>query len=186
MSDDLALGTIDDPSENRSPVTIEQRVLFCEALARSGSFQKAAEVAHPGVKPESAARYFRSLVKKDADFAQEVRKALVRCQSVIETVIFDHAINGVEEDVYHNGLVVGTKVNYDHRLLLAVAKRNARLLGDDSWEEKKVVEHQGGQTVNHKVDVKNLSREDRDRLREARRLAQEKGVIDAKATEIKP
>lgn len=181
--DDIALATLDSPSERRIAVTVEQRVLFLETLAKTGSLQAAAEAAHPGVKPESASKFFRRLTQRDASFAEDVRKAVMRSQAVLETVIYDHAINGWDEPVFYEGEEVGTVRKYDHNLMVKVAKRNGRLLGDDSWEEKKVVEHQGQQTVNHTVSFRDLPKEQRDEI--LRRRQEAKRIIEAQATERK-
>lgn len=183
-TDEIMLATLDDPADQRVPVTVEQQALYLRTLAATGSHQRAAETAHPGVKPASAAHYFTLLSRRDPDFARMRREALVQSQGELETVIYDHALNGWEEPVYQGGVQVGTVQKWDHKLMVTVARRNGRLIGDDSWEEKKTVTHEGGQTVEHKVSFRDLPKEERDRILADRRKAQ--GIIDATSTESKP
>lgn len=187
---DLVLATIPDQAKARAPVTAEQRAVYLEVLAKTGSQVQAATAAHPAVSPESATHYFRALARRDTAFAEAVRQALVRVQAALETMIVDHAVNGWEEPVVFMGKVIeGQKVRkFDHKLSLAVAKRNARLLGDDSWEDKKTVTHEGQAEVKHTINFRDLPAEERARIladaRAVRHLAS--STIDTTATEKKP
>jgi hypothetical protein len=179
--DELALATLEEgrPAE----VSGDQLTLFLKTLAMTGSTRKAAETARPDLSAKKAMTYFRNLELRDGDFAELKRKALVASQARLEEVLYDHAVNGVEEPVFFNGEVVGTITKFDHKLAVTLAKRNARILGDDSWEEKKTVVHEGEQKVVHQISLRDLPPEERRRVLAERQKI--KDTIEAQATERK-
>lgn len=181
---DRALATLGGSA--RAPLSPQAKRLYLETLASSGSLTKAAEVARPGVKKEAALRYFEELARGDQEFAQARRDALVAVQGALESMLTDHAVNGWEEPVFgktKDGTtdVIGHVTKFDHKLSLTVVRRNARILGDDSWEDKKVVEHTGGQTVEHQISMRDLPQDIRSQLLAARKklLAAKKGQDDS-------
>ena len=56
------------------------------------------------------------------EIAEVFDESTVAQAGTLEDVAWNHSINGVEEDVYHAGEVVGQKVNFDHRLLERLLK----------------------------------------------------------------
>lgn len=189
MSDeDLALI---GPADGRVKVSPAQRQLYLDELEKTGSHLQAARLARPGVDVRSAGLYFDGLARRDPEFAAAKRAALLSSTSRAEALLYDHGTNGWEEPVVFEGKIAvdqnGNPVTirkYDHKLTEKIVRRNARLLGDDSWEDKKVVEHTGGQTVKHEVSMRDLPPEIRAEVLETRRRLREK-VVDVNATEIK-
>ena len=178
MSDDEDRPLVTMGGGSRSPVSPAQRQLYLETLAETGSHLTAARAAHPVVEPQTASSYFTGLAKRDPDFAMAVRKALLASTSKAEALLYDHGTNGWDEPVFQGGTQVGTIKKFDHKLTMAIVRRGARLLGDDSWEDKKVVEHTGGQTVNHQISMRDLSPEMRKEVMAARQRLLAAGVND--------
>jgi hypothetical protein len=184
--DETALATLDtSPRDNGMfSVSDEQKHLYLKVLAETGSKTKAAVAARPDVEAKIACGYFYKLTKKDPTFAAAERAIFVSLQAQLEVVAYDHAINGTEKPIYQGGEFVGTVVEHDHGLLQFLIKRNARILGDNSYEDKKTVEHTGTQTVEHTVNFRDLPREEQRRiLAERQRIREAAGVIDTNAIE---
>ncbi|MBF0434622.1 MAG: helix-turn-helix domain-containing protein [Magnetococcales bacterium] len=90
-----------------------------EALSKGWTHTKAAEFAgchRPHIN------YWR---KSDPAFAQAFQEALEAGADVLEDAAFTRAVEGVIEDVYHQGRVVGQRVAYSDdmlKFLLAAAR----------------------------------------------------------------
>ena len=184
--DDVALATLDTTPRDTGMFSVsdEQKQLYLKTLAETGSKTKAATTARPDVEAKVACGYFYKLSKRDPSFAAAERQVFVSLQSQMEAVAYDHAINGTEKPIYQQGEFVGTVIEHDHQLLWKLMQRNARILGDNSYEEKKTVEHTGGQTVEHTVNFRDLPPEEQRRILAIRKSIRESAeVVDTTATE---
>ena len=101
--------------------TPERRVRFLDALAGRGSVRGAC--AAVGVSAQTA--YVAK--RRDAAFAQGWAAALVLARDHVGDVLGARAIEGIAEDVYFRGELVGTRVRHDTRLLLAHMARLDRI-----------------------------------------------------------
>jgi len=101
--------------------TAERAALFLEQLAQRGNVRAAC--AAIGLSRESAYR----LRRRDPLFARGWTAALVLATEVAAEILADRALDGVEEEVWFRGEVVGTRRRFDNRLLLAHLARLDRL-----------------------------------------------------------
>lgn len=97
--------------------TPERRTQFLDYLADYGNVRAAC--LRVGLSREAAYR----LRRRDAAFARGWAAALVLAHQKIVDVLADRAIDGIEEEVWHRGELVGTRRKYDTRLLLALIAR---------------------------------------------------------------
>lgn len=106
--------TPDTPAATRHDGwTPERRARFLERLAGHGDVRAACAVV--GLSREAAYR----LRRRDALFAGAWAAALVLAREASAEVLACRAIDGIEEEVWYRGEVVGTRRRYDTRLLLA-------------------------------------------------------------------
>ncbi|QTD56940.1 hypothetical protein [Parasphingorhabdus cellanae] len=101
--------------------TPEIRVKFLEALANCGHVGSAA------IFVERSRTSAYSLRRRNIDFSRAWDAALLIGRDVSTDALQDRAVNGIEEEVYYQGEVVGTKRRYDNRLLLAHIARLDRM-----------------------------------------------------------
>jgi hypothetical protein len=101
--------------------TRERQALFLDCLAERGNVRLAC--ARAGMSPEAAYR----LRRRDALFARGWAVALVLAREHSGQALGDRALDGVEEEVWYRGEVVGTRRRYDNRLLLAHVARLDKL-----------------------------------------------------------
>ena len=93
--------------------TAERKTQFLYELAASGNVRSAC--SHVGLSAEAAYK----LRRRDALFARAWAAALVLAREASAEVLECRAIEGVEEEVWYRGEMVGTRRRYDNRLLLA-------------------------------------------------------------------
>jgi len=93
--------------------TGELKVRFLDHLSEKGNVR--ASCRRVGMSAQAAYR----LKRRDPLFARSWDAALVLGRTASEEVLADRAIDGIEEDVWHRGELVGTRRRYDTRLLLA-------------------------------------------------------------------
>ena len=105
--------------------THERRVVFLDHLAGEGNVRAAC--ARAGMSAEAAYR----LRRRDELFARAWAAALVLAREASAEVLATRAIQGVEEEIYYRGELVGSRRRYDTRLLLAHMARLDRLAEDD-------------------------------------------------------
>jgi hypothetical protein len=111
--------------------TAARQVQFLDHLAIGGNVRAAC--ARVGMSREAAYR----LKRREPLFARAWDAALIRAREASAEVLANRAIDGVEEDVWYKGELVGTRRKYDARLLLAhmarldkLAEANATALAD--------------------------------------------------------
>jgi len=121
-------------------ITDARKQKFLDALASSGSWTVACKASGPKNHPSRRPGYnsWLELSKKDPVFAQAVAQAKNDALASVEKTLYDHATCGTTKDVFHNGRIVGTQVEWDHQLLLRVAGKL-----DSSWHNKEKIEHSG-------------------------------------------
>ena len=93
--------------------------LILERLKRGSSITAACTAAD--IKP-STLRYWR---KNDEKFDQACKDAWEEGTAVYEEEAFDRGKNGTVADVYHQGIVVGQKIEHHDPLLLRTLERRA-------------------------------------------------------------
>jgi hypothetical protein len=101
--------------------TPERRTQFLDHLAHAGSV--CAACARVGLSREAAYR----LRRRDALFARGWDAALVLARAASAEVLACRALDGVEEEIWYRGELVGTRRRYDSRLLLAHIARLDRI-----------------------------------------------------------
>ena len=117
----------EDSWRHREPVLTPQRKMrFLDELSRHGNVR----VAAGRVGVSRSAVYLAQ--RRDAAFARGWRAALVLARDHAEAVLAERAIEGVEEQIWYRGELVGARRRYDGRLLLAHLARLDRLCAEDA------------------------------------------------------
>lgn len=99
----------------------DRRARFLDVLAEHGNVRIACAAVR--ISPETAYR----LRRRDFAFAEGWQAALVLARGHVEQVLADRALNGVEEEIWYRGELVGSRRRHDSRLLLAHLGRLDRL-----------------------------------------------------------
>jgi hypothetical protein len=99
-------------------------VRFLDHLAVHGNVRAACALV--GISAETAYR----LRRRDFEFGEAWAAALVLARASAEQVLADRALNGVEEAIFYRGELVGTRLRFDGRLLLAHIARLDKLAED--------------------------------------------------------
>ncbi|MGZ3258647.1 MAG: hypothetical protein ACXWIO_06175 [Croceibacterium sp.] len=110
--------------------TPARRTQFLDRLALDGSISAAC--SHAGMSREAAYR----LRRRDALFARTWDAALVLARAASADVLANRAIDGVEEQIWYRGELVGTRRKYDSRLLLAHIARLDRIAETNGTEHE--------------------------------------------------
>lgn len=105
--------------------TPARKAQFLESLAGDGNVRAAC--ARVGLSREAAYR----LRRRDPLFARAWAAAQLQARESVGAVLGTRAIDGIEEDVWFRGEVVGTRRRYDTRLLLAHMARLDKLAEDE-------------------------------------------------------
>ncbi len=106
--------------------TRECIALFLEHLSHRGNVRAAC--ASVGMSREAAYR----LRRRDALFARGWNAALVLARAASVEMLADRALDGIEEEVWYRGELVGTRRRFDTRLLLAHLARLDKQVEDDA------------------------------------------------------
>ncbi|WP_370030153.1 hypothetical protein [Qipengyuania mesophila] len=117
--------------DERAPQTQfvpERQVAFLEALAVTGSVRAAARRVK--VSHQTCYRARRS----SAAFGRAWDAALVVARGAAEAKLADLAMNGVVEEVWYHGDLIGQRRRFSDRLLLAHLARLDRMRGDERIE----------------------------------------------------
>jgi len=91
---------------------------FLEAFRRLGLLHTSAAVVD--VVPETIRRHR----KDDSTFAADYDEALQDFRETLESEAYRRAVHGLKEEIYYQGGVVGTKLNYSDRMLELLLKRH--------------------------------------------------------------
>lgn len=107
------------------PVLPEWADLFLHHLAQHGLRGKAARAAG------TTSTKVREVMENCIEFETAVKDAEDEAADILEQEARRRAVEGVEEDVYYQGDVVGQKTNYSDTLLATLLKaRRAEVFGD--------------------------------------------------------
>ena len=104
--------------------TGERKARFLDHLSDGGNVR--ASCRRVGMWAQAAYR----LKRRDPLFARGWAAALALGRDASEQVLADRAIDGIEEEVWHRGELVGTRLRFDTRLLLAHLGRLDRLVDE--------------------------------------------------------
>ena len=105
---------------------------FLESFAVTGNITEACAVA--GIKRR---RLIYEWQEHDDQFAAAFREAEITATEVLETEARRRAADGVEEPVYHQGVVVGTVKKYSDTLLIFLLKARA----PEKYRERVQMQH---------------------------------------------
>ena len=119
---------VETPPAPQTQFVVERQVAFLEALATTGSVRAAARRAR--VSHQTCYRARRA----SAGFGRAWDAALVVARGAAEAKLADYAMNGVEEEVWYHGDLVGSRKRVSDRLLLAHLGRLDRMRGDERIE----------------------------------------------------
>ncbi|OYW44398.1 MAG: hypothetical protein B7Z08_05940 [Sphingomonadales bacterium 32-68-7] len=124
---DLALPhpTLSGEGAHAQIFTSERQVRFLDHLANTGNARAAS--ARAGVSHETVYR----LRRREPRFAALWRAALVHARARVASELGDRALDGVLEEVWFRGELVGHRRRYDGRLLLAHMARLDRLAEEE-------------------------------------------------------
>ena len=117
------------PTTRHDGWTPARKAQFLEALAGDGNVRAAC--ARVGLSREAAYR----LRRRDALFARAWAAAQLQARERVGEVLGTRALEGIEEQVWFRGEVVGTRRRYDTRLLLAHMARLDKLAEDERARE---------------------------------------------------
>jgi hypothetical protein len=119
-ADEYAAVTAETPGDQRADGwTAARRRLFLERLSTTASVQEAARSV--GMTRQSA----RKLYRRAPAFRAAWDEALRECVSVLAETAFHRAIHGTEQQVYHQGQLVGTReVHHDQLLMYLLRVRD--------------------------------------------------------------
>lgn len=106
--------------------TPELKTRFLDRLAHNGNVRAACK--RVGLSREAAYR----LRRRDPLFARGWAAALLKAREVAEEELADRAIEGIEEQIYYRGELIGTRRRYDGRLLLAHLARLDKLADEEN------------------------------------------------------
>lgn len=110
---DLTQFTTDAPATRQDGWSPERKIRFLDHLSAKGNVRSAC--AAVGMSHEAAYR----LRRRDPLFARGWDAALTLAREANAEVLRCRAIDGIEEDIWYRGELVGTRFRHDTRLLLA-------------------------------------------------------------------
>lgn len=123
---DTAAAPVAAPAHGWTP---ERKTLFLDRLAAHGNARAACRAV--GLSPEAAYR----LRRRDPLFARAWAAAILLARENGTQVLAERAIEGIEEQIYYRGELVGTRRRYDTRLLLAHLARLDQLADEQGAGE---------------------------------------------------
>ncbi|WP_162558885.1 hypothetical protein [Sphingorhabdus sp. EL138] len=106
--------------------TAERQNIFIESLAKTRCVRDASRMA--GISWNSAYRHR----KRSPAFAERWALALRRSETTIGEVTWQRAVEGVEEDVWYHGKVVGQRTRYANDLLRLLYQHDTNGAGRDA------------------------------------------------------
>lgn len=92
------------------------RNTFLEAVRRTGLIAQSARAAGTN------SRRIKSECEEDKEFAADMQESLMLYAEMVQEELHRRAVEGVEEDVYFQGVKCGTKRNYSDALLTTLVK----------------------------------------------------------------
>lgn len=140
MNEESSLVIVAEVPNAKKRISKRKQQIFLETLRQTGQIKKSAEAAG-----YTTSVFLRRLRKEDPEFAQAWDEALEAGIDVLEDEAIRRAHEGIEKDVYYQGEVVGTEVQYSDALLQFI------LRGNKPEKYRENVNVQG--TINHKIGV---------------------------------
>jgi hypothetical protein len=122
---DLSSFISPDPATRHDGWSPERQGRFLNGLAACGSVRAACGAA--GMSRDAA----YTLRRRDALFARGWAAALVLARENSVELLADKATEGIEEEIWHRGELVGTKRRFDARLFLAHVARLDRMVEEN-------------------------------------------------------
>lgn len=156
----------------RVDFTDERKKLYLEELARTG--RKYWSAAHAGVAGITVLKHSRL----DPEFAEAEEEALRIYGDRVDQEIGRRGIEGVQEAVYHEGVIVGWKTRYSDTLLMAHAKAHNPL-----YKERVEVDQKVTGEVSVGLGLEQLNAAQRDLLRQMLLAGSEESEDDAGPSE---
>lgn len=134
---------------------------FLTLLSGNGILTRAAKDANLNYQ------YVKWLMEHDRVFAGMVDTAKAEAVDDLELEARRRAVHGVEEPVFHQGVVVGYKTRYSDRLLVTLlqAKKPDEFGSKVSHEHKGRIEHDHSAKVADALKLQDMPREDLEQLR---------------------
>lgn len=134
---------------HNTPVSAKRKRLFLKVLRETGSMSAAASAASPSAKTRTGAlSSFRTAMKLDPHFAQEVADAKEEALGRVETLVMERAITPDERPVFSRGeLVAWAK---DHRGANQMLLRVLEALAPEKWAPKKNISGDIAHTHDHR------------------------------------
>lgn len=108
--------------------TPDRQTRFLSMLSESGNVKASARAC--GLSPQSVYK----LRRRDPLFARAWHAALLLARDHSAQVLANRALDGIEEEIYYRGELIGTRRRYDTRLLLAHMARLDKLADDAAIE----------------------------------------------------
>ena len=96
----------------KKKVTQRRRKIFLKTLAKTGRIGYSARAAG-----YSCSTYLARIRRLDPDFSAQWDEAIDTAMDILEDAAHERAVDGVEEPVFHKGVVVGYKLRYSDGLL---------------------------------------------------------------------
>ena len=123
--------------------TLERQKLFIETLAATASVSESCR--YVGLSRQSA----HKLYQRSPQFRAAWDEALKAAVGVLAATAFDRAVNGTQEQVWHDGRMVGFREKHHDRLLLYLLRvrdpLNYAPLDDlVGWQHRRAVEDRSG------------------------------------------
>jgi len=103
----------------KKKVTQRRRKIFLKTLAKTGRIGYSARAAG-----YSCSTYLARIRRLDPDFSAQWDEAIDTAMDILEDAAHERAVDGVEEPVFHKGVVVGYKLRYSDGLLTTLLKAN--------------------------------------------------------------
>lgn len=158
-------------------LTDHQKWAFLELVAMGHTQHGAASVVCGSYMTVARTRSARPEFNEQLKHALEVREEARRER--LEDLLYDRVVNGTVEDVYHNGLVVGEKVNHGPHTLLQFA---LKALDPDKYKDRS----ESTMNVNASAPPPQI-RNDEDAKRLLAKMQTElKGFIEGEFEVVKP
>lgn len=127
------------PANTRKTLSLRKRAKFLDILAQTG---KVAESARAVGFTTTA--YLHKIRREDEDFAELWDQAIEAAGDVLEAEAHRRAVDGIVDNLYYKGEIVGQKLLYSDQLLMFLLR---------GTRPEKYNQHGGGAQINVKFGV---------------------------------
>lgn len=129
--------------------TVERQRAFIDTLARSGSLRVAAAVVNMS---EAGAIYLRTQPGAES-FDAAWDAAVATGSERVRNRLVDHALNGIPEDVYYAGKVVGERRRFNHRSMMWIVETGDKQRARKDGQLSKAVVDEARATIEKRVQA---------------------------------